>query len=904
MAAIFLSYSRADAAAVKELQSRLVELGHEVWRDEGNLPEASLWREEITNAIERSDVFLLAVSRQSLSSREVRLEFEHARNLHKRIVPVVIDNVSPAAAPPDLADINWIHLNGERSLERIDRAIKTDLHHVQQHTRFLLSAREWERNGSAALRGANLREAEAWLAAAPGKEPEPAELHRKLIGASLKAEKTRRIALIVSALLLVLAVGGLLVVGRTSRENQRRSVANRLAGESLALWKAKNYDEAMLRAVAAYQAAPTSSATRALLNAADEQPQLAAVLHGHHQEVDAIAFDPRGGRLVSAGGDPDGIHIYDTTSWKALGTMGPQPQRISQLLFADDGSFLVAGDWDGIIRRWDATARSPIGQPLIMRRGLVESLALHPGRRFLAAAYSNGAVLWDLAAVPPSATELPVTQSRRINAVAFADDGATLVAVEGTEKVVSWSFSAGVLSDRHEATLGRPVSALATHESTIVAGLNDGTLVWLQGRELREERRMTSHQGTYILSLAFDQKGERLASASSDGNVRIWHQDRDEALPAFESQARVRVVAFDPRSSRLALSGTDPAIHVLDLDIRQPLAEVIHRIAASIQEVSFADGDRSVVATTLDNRRLKIDIASRRSEHLPDLPDEEDVTAMAEGNGVRVKGYKDGHVVVLRDMASTTLPGAKLSWIMTLLFSPDGKLLLAGDNGGRVVAWETATWKVCGAWQAGAAAASLAFSSDGNQIAAVDAGTSRIILIDPRKNATAAFDGNCKRAFSVAFSRDGSTLVTGCDDGSLELLDVSTRERIGSLPDLEDPAEPDFVNALARNASGDRFVAGTEDGRIMLWRLDPALWMRRACRRANRDLTDPIPGWNGSPLLPCSALLKNAPSDDRKPDAEREEGRPPRIPSNVAELGRTMGLPGVELVSGALGLLW
>jgi hypothetical protein len=269
-----------------------------------------------------------------------------------------------------------------------------------------------------------------------------------------------------------------------------------------------------------------------------------------------------------------------------------------------------------------------------------------------------------------------------------------------------------------------------------------------------------------------------------------------------------------------------------------------------------------------------------------------------------VKGYKDGRVIVLRGATSTPLAGAKLSWVMTLLFSPDGELMIAGDNGGRVVAWDTATWKVQRTWQAGAAAASLAFSSDGNQIAAVDAGTSRITLIDPRKNGTTAFDGNCKRAFSVAFSRDGATLVTGCDDGSLELLDVSTRERIGNLPDLEDPPEPDYVNALARSASGDRFVAGTEDGRIMLWMLDPAIWMRRACRRANRDLTDPIPGWSGSPLLPCSALLKNAPADDRKPDAGREEGRPPRIPSNVAEHGRAIALDGIELVNGALGLFW
>jgi len=85
MATIFLSYARTDAVAVAVLHETLTASGHTMWIDVAALPEASPWREEIALAIERSDIFLFAVSEASLRSIECRKEFEHARNLHARL---------------------------------------------------------------------------------------------------------------------------------------------------------------------------------------------------------------------------------------------------------------------------------------------------------------------------------------------------------------------------------------------------------------------------------------------------------------------------------------------------------------------------------------------------------------------------------------------------------------------------------------------------------------------------------------------------------------------------------------------------------------------------------------------------------------------------------------------------
>jgi WD40 repeat protein len=879
MASIFLSYSRSDASAAVALHKALTDRGHVVWRDQSDLPEASLFREEITAAIARSDIFLLAISAASLRSVECRKEFEQARDLPKRIIPLSIDGSTPADAPPDLADINWI-VQDDRTLERIDAAIRTDLQYLQRHTRFLIGAREWERDQGAVLRGATLLEAKEWLAQAAGKEPAVSAQQRQLIDASLRAQTRRRIAATVMGMLVIAIAAALFFARQRGNEQERKSLANRLAGESKALWDAKNYDEAMLRAVAAYQAAPTSGAIRALLVAADREPWLSVILHGHQHDVAALAFDPRGGVLVSGGGDTDGIHLFDTKSWKAMATMGAQPSRISQLVFSAGGGLLLCGDWDSVIRRWDTRNRRSIGPPLVQHRGIVESLAISPDGRFAAAGYSAGAVLWDLAATPPTAVELPLSQSRRVNAVAFADDGATLLAVEGAQTLIRWSFSGGRLSNRRDAALGAGIVSLAAHGTTIVAGLNDGTLVWLRGAELEVAHRTAAHPGAIVLALSFAGDGERLASAASDGSVHVWSAGSDDPLVTFNAQGRLFALAFDPRSSQLALSGIDPAIHVLDTDVRQPLAEVVHRVRATVEDVTFDGDGKAVIATTLDDTRIRIDLASRQAQQLPDAAKGADVSIIAERAGTRAAGYTDGRVIVTRDNKPTPLGGVKLSYVLALVFSPDGKLLVAGDNNGLIAAWDTSSWKLSRSWKTNRAGAWLSFSPDGSTLASVDAGTPQITLIDPRQPGVTAFHGECKRVFSAAFTADGTLLATGCSDGSLELFDTATRASLGTMPDYGH--SPDFVEALARHPRDDRFAAGTEQGRIMIWTLDRPVWLRRACRRANRDLTTPIAGWTGKPLEPCSALLLNAPSDEHKPDVQPDEDKTLRIPPNVA----------------------
>jgi hypothetical protein len=120
----------------------------------------------------------------------------------------------------ELAKLNWIFFREgdpfDTSLEQLLTALDTDLDWVHAHTRLLVRAVEWEnhrRNMSYSLRGQDLKDAESWLARAPGNDPQPTRLQTHYVLASRKAAAVRlgitlgavAIGLMVAAVLSVMA---------------------------------------------------------------------------------------------------------------------------------------------------------------------------------------------------------------------------------------------------------------------------------------------------------------------------------------------------------------------------------------------------------------------------------------------------------------------------------------------------------------------------------------------------------------------------------------------------------------------------------------------------------------------------------------------------------------------------
>ena len=100
---IFVSYARKDRSAVEAMVRDLDRAGHQMWID-NELTGGQAWWDTILGQIRACDLYLFAVSPESLRSRACRLELDYGMTVRRPLLPVLIQDVTIAHAPPAIAN--------------------------------------------------------------------------------------------------------------------------------------------------------------------------------------------------------------------------------------------------------------------------------------------------------------------------------------------------------------------------------------------------------------------------------------------------------------------------------------------------------------------------------------------------------------------------------------------------------------------------------------------------------------------------------------------------------------------------------------------------------------------------------------------------------------------------------
>ena len=237
----FISYARNDSKEfVERLSAALESRGKDAWVDLEDIPPATRWREALDEGVLGSGAFVYVISPGSVASEHCRTELEHAVERNKRIIPVAHLAVEDGELPAAVASLNWIPQHGlfdddlDRGVELLVTAIETDQEAVRSHTRWQERAEGWaaeDRDRSLLARGSELAEAESWVAAQTGREPQPTALQAEWVVASRQHASRRQGLLLGAALvaLLVTVVLGVLALAQRNDAIEQRDAAR--AGE-------------------------------------------------------------------------------------------------------------------------------------------------------------------------------------------------------------------------------------------------------------------------------------------------------------------------------------------------------------------------------------------------------------------------------------------------------------------------------------------------------------------------------------------------------------------------------------------------------------------------------------------------------------------------------------------------
>jgi WD40 repeat protein/serine/threonine protein kinase len=315
-----------------------------------------------------------------------------------------------------------------------------------------------------------------------------------------------------------------------------------------------------------------------------------------------------------------------------------------------------------------------------------------------------------------------------------------------------------------------------------------------------------------VYALAFSPDGRLIATGTggpySDGrgasNVALWDRETGQRrLTLRGTEHPIWSLAFSPDGTKLVVGSTNPQIEVRDSQTGEILWAKKEAQLPQAMSVAFSpDGQSLAVGFGLyagsGAHPIKVYKAAtgQETDTFPGpIGGVNDLSIHPDGRHMAVAGKE---IVEVWDVVGHTKvhelrghPG----WVYGVAFSPDGKWLATGGQGGTIKLWDAVT------------------------------GAERSTIF-----------AHQAAVYHLAFSPDSRALATASGDRSVRLWEVPTGRQIGVFH-----GHTDFVQAVAFAPDGRELASGGLEGTTRVWHLrtslpvavpvGSSLWFRRDGRR-------------------------------------------------------------------------
>jgi WD40 repeat protein/serine/threonine protein kinase len=502
------------------------------------------------------------------------------------------------------------------------------------------------------------------------------------------------------------------------------------------------------------------------------------------KDLHAVAWSPDGKRLAVAGGSdgqPGTAIIWDVETGREI-FVGGHSEAVFAIAWSPDGKRLASGarSFEDTIKIWDALSGTEV-QSFDDPGGVVNALAWSPdGQQLAWGSLDFEIVVWNA-----------------------KDDNLDLRSDPGAKKGKRHERALKLIgSELGKGTDRLEVISLAQDWGQRCSPPLDKAEIMKIIFDLARKDRSQDRQGIAVIgrhsqqvaSVAWSPDGQRLATASFDGAVKIWDVAKKSEVVTMDGHAgAAESVAWSPDGQFLASGGRDTKVKVWDASSGAEIAS-FHGHTSWVLSVAWnKDGQR--LASASSDHDIKVWDTTTRPEYIDLHGHDSQVVSVAwHPNGRRVASASYDRSVKVWDRTNgqevLSLAGHD-NFVMAVAWSPQGDRLVSGSWDSTARIWDVAKGKI-----------------------------------------SATLVGHTDYVNAVAWSPDGRRVATGSRDGTVRLWNPITAQQQRTLHGDAEPLayERDgmkakwspsplwkYVLAVVWSPDGEMLAAGSRNGTVRIW---------------------------------------------------------------------------------------
>jgi WD40 repeat protein/serine/threonine protein kinase len=545
-----------------------------------------------------------------------------------------------------------------------------------------------------------------------------------------------------------------------------------------------------------------------------------ARLRGLQEDVREVAFSPDG-KLLAAGDMHGTVKLWSTADWQVRQALAAHAGAIRGLCFASDQKLVTGGD-DDAMRVWDIASGAVADYHRLSNSRNLTALAVSPAKNLLLVSNNKGDIqLRSLSAVKSLLHTLSGHQCEIWSlAVSRQGDRALSCDVKGNLRVWDLGTRSTLFKSPQNLYRHSPV-AISADGRWLAAVTEDARIqvVEVATGNVTHERKLDIET---VGGLDVAPGGDAILLAGSDGHVALWQPFAPRYEQPKGQPPEVWSVAFS-KDGRTFLTGSDDqSVVEWETATGRQLRTIGEVQPGTVAAVTYSP-DGSLLATT----NLEEVGSDPENVRLWQMPEGKLLRRMA-GHGSKAfsaafhpsgnflaTGAKE---VILWDVKSglkiDQLNDSLLSdkKVKSIAFSRDGKLLAFASEDKHAYVYDFPALKRRLALASGDEVWCVAFSPDGQSLAAGNR-DGDVTLWNPHTgNPRCSLKGHLNGVRCVAFTNDGKTVATGSDDDTIKLWGPVTGQEFCTLK-----GHAADIYCLAFSRDDQWLASGSYDGAIKLW---------------------------------------------------------------------------------------